>query len=746
MKPGLLAFVVVVFTSIQALADWPRTFQQDGATFTVYQPQVTGWDGNTLTAKMAVSVQAQGAASPTFGTISLSAPAMVDRASDTVDLGTVAVASAVFPGAPGEAAQFGSAVAGQVQSWGTSLSLKAIEASLAVTNAESARGRTVPVLNTVPQILFSETPAVLVLVDGDPALRPVAGTNLLRVINTKALLAMDQSSGTYYLRVNGAWASASAIAGPWTPAQTAPDALATLLAQVSTDKGVELFDPPQDSPVPPMPAVYVSTIPAELITTQGPPQFQPIPGTQLLSVINSGSSLFMNVQNQLYYVVISGRWFSAQAFSGPWQFVPANQLPPDFANIPESHPAGRVLASVSRTPQSGEAAVSSRIPQTAKISRTATTQVSYAGDPQFASIDGTNLSYAKNTATPVIKVSDSLYMAVVNGVWFSAPSPQGPWTVADSVPPEIYSIPPSSPVYYATNVYVYNSDPDYVVAGYTPGYFGACLAPEGVVVYGTGYYYPPFIGPDVWIGPPLTYGFGAGFACGLATGFAFGLAFDHGWGCGPWWGPWHGGWGVNNVNINRNWNNINVNNNNVYNRWGKNVNVSGNTINNINNNRFNNWKDNHPNASNNFNNWKDNHPDASKDLDNIRNERGDDRGVRDAGRIDQARNDALRDGSLRNDANRDDGLRRDDQSGGFDRDSLRRDSSSHLGDNNVFAGDDGHAWKPRDDGGWDRFDGGGWKSAGGGSFHGMDNESFGRSMGGFRSGGFGGFHGGGFRR
>lgn len=743
MKILPLAASVLAFAAASALADWPRTFQQDGSSFTVYQPQVTAWDGNALSAKMAVSVQAQGAASPTFGTVTLSAPAMVDKASDTVSLGAVNVSSATFPGAQGAAAQFGAAVAAQVQSWGSALSLKAIEANLAVTNAESARGKTVPVLNSVPKIFFSENSAILVLVDGDPALRPVEGTNLLRAINTKALLAMDQSSGAYYLRANGAWATAATLAGPWTQAQNPPQSLGALLSQVSSDKGVELFEAPQGSDPSPMPAIYVSTVPAELITTQGPPQFQPIPGTQLLSVTNSGSSIFMNVQNQLYYVAISGRWFSAQTFAGPWQFVPANQLPPDFANIPESHPSGRVLASVAGTPQSGEAAISSRIPQTAKISRAATAQVDYAGDPQFEKIEGTSLSYAKNTATPVIKVGDRYY-AVVNGVWFTATSPQGPWKVADSVPPEIYEIPPSAPVYYATNVYVYDSGPDYVVAGYTPGYFGACLAPEGVVVYGTGYYYPPYIGPSVWIGPPLTYGFGAGFACGLATGFAFGLAFDHGWGCGPWWGPWHGGWGDNNVNINRNWNNVNINNANVYNRWGNNVNVSGNTIN-KNNNIANNWKDNHPNSQQNFDNWKDNHPNSQEHLDNWKNDHPDAQN-----RIDQARNDGPRDAG-RIDENRDDGNRvspppdRFRDQGSVDRDNLRQDTS-RLGDNNVFAGDDGHAWKSRDDGGWDRYDGSGWKDAGGGSFHAPDNDRFSRSMGGFRSGGFGGFHGGGGRR
>jgi len=37
------------------------------------------------------------------------------------------------------------------------------------------------------------------------------------------------------------------------------------------------------------------------------------------------------------------------------------------------------------------------------------------------------------------------------------------------------------------------------------GYYGTVVAPGGVVVYGTGYPYVPWVG-TVWYGPPVTYG------------------------------------------------------------------------------------------------------------------------------------------------------------------------------------------------------------------------------------------------
>jgi len=92
-------------------------------------------------------------------------------------------------------------------------------------------------------------------------------------------------------------------------------------------------------------------------------------------------------------------------------------------------------------------------------------KVEYDGDPQFKNIEGTDLQYAVNTATPVIQVDDKNYYAVANAVWFVGAAPVGPWAVATSVPAAIYSIAPSSSLHYVTYVKVYRSTPDVVYVG-----------------------------------------------------------------------------------------------------------------------------------------------------------------------------------------------------------------------------------------------------------------------------------------
>jgi hypothetical protein len=48
-----------------------------------------------------------------------------------------------------------------------------------------------------------------------------------------------------------------------------------------------------------------------------------------------------------------------------------------------------------------------------------------------------------------------------------------------------------------------------VYYGYMPGYLGAYVS-DDVVLFGTGWIYPPWIG-DYWFGWPWTWGFGFGF-------------------------------------------------------------------------------------------------------------------------------------------------------------------------------------------------------------------------------------------
>ncbi|MBY0525786.1 MAG: hypothetical protein K2R98_20505 [Gemmataceae bacterium] len=568
---------------------WPRKITNDGVTVTVYQPQVEKWEANKIELRAAVSVLDKAAADPTFGVIWASARTDVDKEHRLVTLDDFKVTKANFPAAADKNNVYLDLFRKQGPQGTRVVSLDRLEANLAVTRAEN-KTPTQPVKNEPPQIIVSTKPAILVLIDGKPALRQVEGSTLLRIINTRSLILLDQANGKYYLHMMDRWMTATAIDGTWTVAVNPPATLAPVLKTFTDNPQVDLMDHLADDVADEfasgtIPVIHVSTVPAELIEVRGTPNLSPIDGTKLLWVSNSSDQLLLDTLSGNYYVLVSGRWFRAKSLKGPWEFAPADKLPADFAKIPEQHPRGDVLTSVSGTPQAQESLIANSVPQTAAISRKeAQFTPLYDGKPQFQPVDGTKLRYAVNAPTPIIEVTPQQFFAVENGVWFTATSPTGPWTVATSVPAAIYTIPPSSPIYYATQVVVYDSTPEVVYVGYTPGYFGTCVSPQNVVVYGTGYNFAPWVGA-YWFGRPWTYGFGARFSWTAA-----------GWGCGfgsavgrPWWGPvgWHAGWGGNawhdgwrggyggrysNTHIN----NVNFGNFNAYNRWGNNVHVNQN--------------------------------------------------------------------------------------------------------------------------------------------------------------------------
>jgi hypothetical protein len=536
---------------------WPKQFVSGGNTFSIYQPQIERWQWNELQARAAVGLETAASPQPRFGVIWFSALTNVDKESRMVTLQDMSLFKIDFPGTPDEGIDYASALNDALPSQPIQIALDRLQANLEVTKVIGRRQQ-VPVKNTPPRIVYSPRLAVLVLTDGKLVLRQVQGTPLMRAINTRALLLLDTSSGTYYLWLLNRWVQAPAFEGPWTAATSAPAALETTKQQAIADKQVSVddFTPPVKQALEQgqLPVIYTSTAPAELIQTEGPAQFQPIATTQIFDVSNTASSLFFYRTTQQYYVLISGRWFRARALSGPWAFVEPSTLPGDFAQIPLNHPKGAVLASVPGTAEAKQAVIANGIPQTATIARTARLTVTYDGSPQFTPITGTGLSYARNAPLPVIQVGPTYYMALQDGVWFVSSSPARTWLVATSVPPVIYTIPPTAPLYYVTHVYVYGSTPQVVYTGYTPGYYGMVVTPSNLVVYGTGYVYPAWAG-TVWYPLPATYGaYAAGYGAGVFTGFAFGMAFGAiaasapwGWHGGCCWGGWHGGYA--NVNI-----------------------------------------------------------------------------------------------------------------------------------------------------------------------------------------------------
>jgi hypothetical protein len=524
----------------QQQQDWPRSFtMDDGTVVKIYQPQPESFSNNILKSRWAVSVLQSGKTDPVFGTFWSVANVETDRDARRVVIQSAKVPNVKFPGQPDEnfTNSMKTALEANLPATAGDLSLDELLASL---DQDLEQQKLSKNLSTdAPRIVYADHPSLLVVIDGQPKLQTNKDWGLDVVVNTPFTIVKGHDN-QFYLYGSKHWYTAQQATGPYSAAGNIPSELQQVQTAVdnanSSSPGyTDSAAAAQDNVVS---DIVVSTGPAELIQTSGQPTFTPIQGTGLSYASNSSNDIFRD-QGGKYYVLISGRWYSSGSLTGGWHYVAAGSLPADFAKIPEGSPKDNVLASVAGTDAAREAIMDAQIPQTAKVDRnTATTSVNYDGDPNFAPLQGTDMQYATNTGSSVIQ-ENGVYYSVDNGVWFQAPGPNGPWTVATERPAQVDAIPPTSPDYNLKYVYVYDVTPDYVYMGYTPGYLNAYIYGP-TVVYGTGFYYNPWFNGFYY---PRPWSWGFGFGYNPYMGWSIGFGYGFGWFHGGWGAGWHGGWG-----------------------------------------------------------------------------------------------------------------------------------------------------------------------------------------------------------
>src|SRR5215470_1637860 len=256
---------------------WPYQFSDGGVSFTVYPPQLERWQAERLEGQAAVAVRAAGTDKPVFGVVSLSARTEAD-ANGTVKVRDIVVSRASFPTAGTDSRGYLDAVRRRLASVTWTVARDRLESEVAIEHA-SRESQSQPLRNAPPRIYYSESQAILVPVDGAPQLKELPGLDLSRVINTRALILQDRTSRRYYLFVADHWMEAPAIEGPWSEAQVRPSVLEEAKEQVQAAGQVDLVEGSESSRPP---EVFVTTGPAELLQTDGPPEYQPIPRTNLL--------------------------------------------------------------------------------------------------------------------------------------------------------------------------------------------------------------------------------------------------------------------------------------------------------------------------------------------------------------------------------------------------------------------------------------------------------------------------------
>lgn len=516
--------------------NWPQTVTlKNGGLITIYQPQPETYTQSRITGRAALSVKDQATADPVFGAMLFEATISEGNAGSAATLEKLSISSLKLPGLEDDARvqELKTAIEEAAAQSGLRISLDEVKSAIEKSGGGQAKEA---FRNDPPKIIYANKPSTLVLIDGEPKIQKDEDLDAERVMNTPFLMFKEGNQWNLY--AGGLWYKSSSVTSGWVANSSLSQKLKSIDEQVRKDEK----ENNKETAKPERTSIVVSTEPAELIQTNGEPNYQTIEGTSLLYVSNTSNDLFKDINTQKTYTLVTGRWFEAPGMNGPWKYVTPEQLPGDFAKIPEGSEKDGVLSSVAGTTAAQEARVDAEIPQTAKVDRsTAKAEVQYDGSPEFERIPGTNMDMAVNSGTSVIR-SNGMYYAVDNGIWFESASPDGPWRVSTTRPGEVDNIPPSSPVYNVRYVYIYETTPQYVYVGYTPGYMGSYIYGP-TVVYGTGWYYRPWY-RHYYYPRPCTWGFG--FSYNPWTGWSMNFGFNFGWSSFGWnyWnhGHYHGGW------------------------------------------------------------------------------------------------------------------------------------------------------------------------------------------------------------
>ena len=313
---------------------------------------------------------------------------------------------------------------------------------------------TVKVNNDPPVIFYSAKPASLVVFDGEPVLVPagkthahLCGEHQLAGLQRRGHLVPAEQR-TLVLRCAD---RRSLCAGG------EASRLVHGLEEGGRLRGGRALHPGQGAPAKePGAEIFVSQKPAEIIVTAGAPSLRAVTGTGLQRVVNTSNILFLQPATNSYFVLLSGRWFSAHALAGPWAFA-TDKLPPDFSMIdpagPDACRAGRGSRHDRRTGGSTQGAD----PEHRRASSAArrSSRVAYSGAPQFVAVTGTTMLLRGQYQHLRAAGEEQLLRVRGRRLVRRRKLPSGPWVLADSVPEVIYTIPAASPVYPVTYVRVY---------------------------------------------------------------------------------------------------------------------------------------------------------------------------------------------------------------------------------------------------------------------------------------------------
>lgn len=338
---------------VMAQENWPKTATtSEGTIIKLYQWQPESFEDNTLKAHAAISVLESGKSEPVFGVAWLKATTATEGSQ--VNIQSIYITNIKLPGETNDdkLETIANTMEDKTPSWGISFPLSDLQASLDLNKQQT--NLATQINNTPPKVIYSNVPSILVSIDGEPKLQPNKDWGVDAVVNTPFVLVKNRDD-RFYLYGGKHWYTAPSATGPYKMVTDIPSNLAKIETAM---KDADKKNNPNEGKETDENTIYniiVTTEPTELVQSKGEANFSAVDGTTLLYVSNSENDIFMDINSQQYYVLLSGRWYTSKTLSGNWQYVPADKLPAEFAKIPKGSPKDNVLASVAGTDEANDA-------------------------------------------------------------------------------------------------------------------------------------------------------------------------------------------------------------------------------------------------------------------------------------------------------------------------------------------------------------------------------------------------------
>ena len=489
---------------------YPQDWKCAGRRLTVHEPQVTAFDPAVARVSLRyAALLTDPIGRSTWGTVEVAGTLRNDLASRLVRLDTLTPGNAVFPGLA--EADLASVQSGLGDALPKTLPLR-VEVLTARPGAWTPDASPPKLSKDPPAIVVRYRPAVLLHTDGEPVLLDVEEFPLQYVANTATDVFRDPKTDMWFLLLDGTWMSAKAFAGPWRRLDGPMPSSMSQIPGTHPRGHVRRFVPgtpefmkrglvPAAKDVP---ELTLADKPTELLLLAGDPLFTFIPGIRLMSVANTESDLFFHPKTNLYYLLMSGRWFSSPEVEGPW--AAAGDLPEEFAKIPRDHVRGHVVWCVPGTPESAEACALASLEQSATLKKYEAAQVLYEPDgkePQTAPLDG-DLKSVTNTEDDVIVAGKAWYVCHF-GVWYKSEDGRSKWQMVADVPEALRKLPETSPSWHIRFCRPLGIEGDFASFAVSSGYYGT-IALGASPVYGTGATKRGIVRNKNWYPCPRTWG------------------------------------------------------------------------------------------------------------------------------------------------------------------------------------------------------------------------------------------------